>query len=67
MISGRFYHSGDIVKIVKLQRQIRSFLERHRAVVHYLSICPPELNEIDIANVKVSHSVPKLTRLTLRL
>ena len=59
MISGLLFHSKDIYKIVKLQRTVKRFLLRRRAVENYLSICPPELNEIDIANVKVSLLKPE--------
>lgn len=32
MISGQFYHSKDIAKIVKLQKTVRRFMIRRRAV-----------------------------------
>ena len=53
MIDGRHYDSNQIVQIVKLQRMIRNFLKRRRAVQFYLSICPPELKEEEIYHVKV--------------
>lgn len=37
---------------MRLQKRIRDFLQRKRAVEEYLAICPPELSELDTVNVK---------------
>lgn len=52
MINGQVYHTFDIKRIVRLQKMIREFLERRRAVKNYMQICPPELGELDSENVK---------------
>lgn len=46
------YHSEQILRVIRLQRRVRDFLERRRAVQRYMNICPPELSEQDTSNVK---------------
>jgi hypothetical protein len=48
------YHTSQMMLLVKLQRRIREFLDRKRAVRNYEIICPPELRGYDTENVKVS-------------
>ena len=50
-----------MVMLVKLQRRIRDFLDRKRAVRNYEIICPPELRQFETENVKVSPSTDIFT------
>jgi len=52
-MNGPQYSIDDIWKIVRLQKRVKDFLDRRRAVKFYCSICPPELTDLDTENVKI--------------
>ena len=42
-IGGNVYHSDQIIKIVRLQKRVRDFVLRRKAVKEYIAICPENL------------------------
>ena len=56
MLDNKHYDSSSIFKIVRLQRRMRAWLARSKAVNNYAELCPDKLEKADTDNVKVSDS-----------